>query len=509
MKKPARRTIAFSHEDLAMSAYLAVDLGTTGCRSIVFDESLNVLGASYEEYGLFSLENGWVEQDARLWWEMTLRTAKRAIADCGISPQKIKGISISSQGITIVPVDDKLEPLSNAISWLDTRAKEETKLLIKEEGRDNLYLRTGKHIDALYSLPKILWLRNQRRSVFERAYKILMPMEFLIGKLTGHCVTDHSMASGTLLYDIHSGVWSDALLTKYDIPREMLPSIRWSGEVVGAVLPGVAAELGLSEDCIVTVGAQDQKCAAFGVGLKEGVITTSLGTACAVSKLWHTPELERFVKVGWCGYVQKNTWVTEGVINTAGASIRWLRDLMFRGESYALLDQEAEKAIQDGSTMMFYPYLSDTNTEGVFTGLKLGSNRGAFAAAVLEGVAFQIRSLLQKMDAYPCSNSLVLFGGGAKSTLWCQIIADITGLNVKVPRTEEAAGAGAAKLAAMGCGERLPPLEYKSTYFPSKRQQDYEAKYRLYCDTELRLLTGESYDIDRKRECCIGERNPV
>ena len=163
-----------------MSAYLAIDLGTTGCRCIVFDQMLNAIGTAYEEYSLITSENGWIEQDAALWWTMTLRTAKKAITDSGINPCCIKGISISSQGITIVPVNAKLEPLDNAISWLDTRAKLETEQLLTEEGDEKLFLQTGKHIDAVYSLPKILWLKKNRRSIFEQAYKILMPMDFLI-----------------------------------------------------------------------------------------------------------------------------------------------------------------------------------------------------------------------------------------------------------------------------------------------------------------------------------------
>ena len=479
-----------------MSAYLAIDLGTTGCRSIVFDQALNAIGTAYEEYSLITSENGWIEQDAALWWTMTLRTAKKAITDSGINPCCIKGISISSQGITIVPVNAKLEPLDNAISWLDTRAKLETEQLLSEEGDEKLFLQTGKHIDAVYSLPKILWLKKNRRSIFEQAYKILMPMDFLIGKLTGQCVTDHSMASGTLLYDIRKAGWSHALLRKYEIPEERLPEIRRSGEVVGTVLPGVAAELGLREDCIVAVGAQDQKCAAFGAGLQEGVITVSLGTACAVSKLWHTAQLKNFRQVAWCGYVQENLWVTEGVINTAGAALRWLRDLMFKGESYAVLDEEAERAVQNGSPMMFYPYLSESNEAGVFTGMNLGLKRGDFAAAVLEGVAFQIRTLLQKMGTYGASDSLVLFGGGAKSLLWCQIIADVTGLKVRIPRTEEAASAGAAKLAAKACGCELPPIDYTRTVYPSERRELYNRKYHLYCDTEHRLYEGKRHDSD-------------
>ena len=146
-----------------MPAYLAIDLGTTGCRSILFDGALNVLGSAYEEYGLITGDGGAVEQDPALWWEMTLRTAKKAMASAGTDPRDIKGISVSSQGITVVPVDEKIEPLCNALSWLDIRAKDETARLLREEGDRELFLHTGKHIDAVYTLPKLMCLRFSAR----------------------------------------------------------------------------------------------------------------------------------------------------------------------------------------------------------------------------------------------------------------------------------------------------------------------------------------------------------
>ena len=478
-----------------MAAYLAIDLGTTGCRSMVFDGSLNVLGSEYEEYGLITGENGLAEQNADLWWRMSMRTAKEAIRRSGIAPGSINGISVSSQGITVVPVNEMLEPLCNAISWLDIRAKEETELLKRKEGDEKVFQLTGKHIDAVYTLPKLMWLRNNRRGIFDSAYKFLMPMDYLTGKLTGKCVTDHSMASGTLLYDIRRQCWSRDLLGKYSIPEEKLPPILWSGETAGTVLPEVASELGISPECPVAVGAQDQKCAAFGAGLDEGIITASLGTACAVTKLWDSPRPEKFSSVGWCGYVRKNAWVTEGVINTAGAALRWLRDSLYGGEGYEIIDNEAEEAIKGaasgGNSVLFFPYLSDTDAEGAFSGIGLGSKRGDLAAAVLEGVAFRMRLLLERMDVCRDKGSIVLFGGGAKSSLWCRIIADITGMTVMVPKTEEAACAGAAMLAAMGCGADLPHLGYERTVQPSERKKAYDEKYRKYCETGRLLMGGE------------------
>jgi len=479
-----------------MSIYLAVDLGTTGCRSILFDEGLREIGSAYEEYPLITPDDKSVEQDGEQWWQLTLATAKKAISQSQIDPREIKGISISSQGITVVPVDRELKPLCNALTWLDMRAVEETEFLLRDYDDIPMFTLTGKHIDPAYTLPKLLWIRTHLPEIWEKAWKFLMPMDFLIGRFTGNCVTDHSMASGTLLYDIRNCVWSEEILTRYGIPQEKLPDLRWSGESAGTVLPEVAEELGLSKDCVVAVGAQDQKCAALGAGLCGGTMTISLGTAAAVTKRWTEALTAEHTTISWCGYTEKGAWVTEGVVNTAGTCLRWLRDLAYAGESYKTLDEEAD-AVRLNNTVLFYPYLSgasapdnNLNAEGAFYGINLSTTRGHLAAAVMEGVAFQIRRLLEAMDAYGNVERLVIFGGGAKSKLWCQIIADITGLTLTVPSTAEAAGAGAAILAARACGTVLSPLEAALTVAPSSARSVYDGRYRKYCSMKDKMWKG-------------------
>jgi len=481
-----------------MAIYLAIDLGTTGCRSILFDQQLRQLAVAYQEYGLITPKEKWTEQDAELWWELTKKTAKEAIASAGISGKEIRGISISSQGITVVPVDENLNPLCNALSWLDTRAEEQSAQLEKEYGTDAMFLHTGKRIDPCYTLPKLLWLQQERKDIFDSAWKFLMPMDYLIGKLTGICVTDHSMASGTLFYDIKNTCWSKEILNRYGIAEEKLPELRWSGEAVGNVLPDVAAELGLSENCVVAVGAQDQKCAALGVGLDEDTMTVSLGTAAAIEKRWNEAKTEVNNGVGWCGYVVPGTWVTEGVINTAGTCLRWARDMLFPGESYGVINKEALEARDRGSSVMFFPYLSGPScpdfypeSQGCFYGVNLASKRGDFALAVMEGIAFQIRILLEAMEAYGTVKDLSLFGGGANSDLWCQIIADATGMPIMIPETTEAAAAGAARLAAMAAGDPVPALEFSKVYKPSELTAAYDAKYKKFRTIEKRLWALE------------------
>lgn len=480
-----------------MHYYLAIDLGTTGCRSILFDSALTQIADSYQEYGLETPQEKWAEQDAQLWWELSLRTAQAAIEKSGIRASSIDAISISSQGITIVPVDSELRPLCPAISWLDVRPEKQTEELMKRYGFREMFTYTGKQLNPCYSLPKILWLKEERPEIFRRTWKFLMPMDYLIAKFTGNCVTDHSMASGTLLYDIRGCCWSERLVKECGIALDQLPELRWSGEQAGVVLPEVAERLGLRKDCIVAVGAQDQKCAALGVGLTDGVMTISLGTCAAITKLWHEAKTDGDTRIGWCGYVQPQAWVTEGVINTGAVCLRWLRDTMFPGADYDTINAEAAKALCQHSSLLFFPYLNGPaspdnypDSTGVFYGATLAARRGDFALAVMEGVAFQIRIVLEAMQADASVHTLVLFGGGAKSHLWCQLIANITGKRITVTETPEAAGAGAAILAGIGAGafdkSAAPHVEYVREYFPEDSAY-YEEKYRKYRQIEFKL----------------------
>ncbi len=477
-----------------MGAYLAIDLGTTGCRSSIFDENLNVIAYAYEEYPLITPCENQVEQDANLWWELTLKTVSESIDKSEISGKEIRSISVSSQGITLVPVDEVGKPLMNAISWLDSRAVEETEQIRKDFGDEKIFSMTGKPINEAYTLPKLLWIKKHYPEVYQKAEKFLMPMDFLIGKITGKFVTDYSMASGTLMYDLKNHCWSEEILAKYDIPVQKLPELMESGTVVGKVSPGLAVVLGLSLDCTVIQGAQDQKCAAFGVGLSPEKMTVSLGTAAAVTGYRESAENLTNQGIGWCGYTKKDIFVMEGVINTAGTCLRWVRDTIFPGKGYDIINRAAKEAEEKGGRVLFYPYLAGASapdfypeSEGVFYGLSLDNKPGDLALAVMKGVAFQLRTLLEAMDAYAKVTSLIIFGGGAESELWCRIIADSTGMKVCIPETTEAACYGAARLAAIGVGADVPPLKTKKELEPGEKSTWYQEEYKRFKQIEEKL----------------------
>ncbi len=484
-----------------MKFFLAIDLGTTGCRSMVFDEGLRLLASEYREYGLIAPRADWYEQDAELWWELSCETMAVAMERAGIDPRLVRAISISSQGISIVPVDRELNPLRTALSWMDGRAVDETKMIADTLGDEEVYTLTGKRVLSAYSLPKILWIKKNEPEIWAKTYKLLMPLDFLTARLTGKVVTDPSMASGTLLYDIHAGEWHAETLERFEIPESMLAEIKPAGTPAGKVLPEVARHLGLSEDCTVAVGAQDQRCAALGAGLDRDSITVSLGTAAAICKLWNECDNKNNRSVGWSPYVYPNTFVTEGVCNTAGAALRWLRDIMYPNDNYRTIDREAEEARVRGTDVIFHPYMSpcpyprySADAVGCFHGLSMAATRGDFANAVMEGVAFQVAEILEIMDKNNSSSRLVLFGGGAVSKLWQQIFADATGKEIAVPEIAEAAGVGAAMLAGVGVGDfsldSLPKMPIVSSVMPSELHTATRERYAKFLSLEDTLANG-------------------
>jgi len=314
-----------------METLVSVDLGTTGCKAAVCAASGQVLGESYFEYPLITLGPERIEQDARLWWSLTLRAIRDAIGKSGAEGYSVVALSVSSQGISFVPIDESGVVLCNAISWLDTRAAVEAGAIGDAMGEERLFHLTGKRPEAFYVLPKLLWLREHEPGTYSKARKFFMAHDYLLYRFCGATATDFSMAGGTMLLDLHSLAWCDDLLSTFDIDSNLLPEVAWAGSVAGGLDPAVAGTLGLRPGIPVAVGGQDQKCAALGAGIRPGVATVSLGTASAISCLMNEPILDPKRRIPTYPFVVPGYWDFEGVIGTAGGALKWFRNTFFPG----------------------------------------------------------------------------------------------------------------------------------------------------------------------------------
>jgi xylulokinase len=485
------------------AAFLGIDLGTTGIKSVVFDEKFKILGQKYITSKLIKHSDTEIEQDADEWWNAVVASARAAIKAAGIPGDMIRALSVSSQGIAIVPVDKNIRPLRNAISWLDSRALEQKQQLLQQLDMDTIFKATGKRASEVYTLPKLMWLLQYEPQIYKAAWKFLMPHDFIIAKLTSKAMTDRSMAAGTMLYDIENLCWSEKLADVGHIDISKLPEVVCAGTVAGKLCPDSAEQLGLSCETLAVVGGQDQKCAALGAGINDSIATVSLGTAGAVIRRIAGPVSDSEMRIPVFPDVVDKRWVLEGVAITACESLEWLRDTLFSDNSFVELDAFAENAGFKQNGVLFYPYLAgstvpvwDMAARSMFWGLNLSSTKGDIVRSVLEGVAFQLKSILDVMSQLSGVPEMVnIFGGGTKSPLWCSILANVFGVGLNTLDTSETASVGAAILAALGCGaikdlkDVQNYINIKNTYYPEKNLTEaYKEKYEKYNAIAIKML---------------------
>lgn len=478
-----------------MKTYLAIDLGTSNCRSAVFSEKMEMLSVAAQEYPLISLSAAEIEQDAEDYWQAVKATIRRAAAEAGEAGKSIAGISISSQGITFIPVDENGIPLDRAVSWLDMRAAADEAAVEERYGVEEIFRVTGKRANGCYTLSKLMWYRRERAEIYEKAYRILLPMDYILFRLCGRAVTDHTMAGGTMFYDIRTQTWSEKILSEQGLDAEKLPEIAWAGSAAGKIDPKVAEELGLSSDVVIAVGAQDQKCASLGAGISPSVATASLGTASCIERLVDRPVADAKQRIPVFSYLWPDAWTYEGIINTAASSYQWFRNNFAKGVSYKELDVLAEEADAKGERCFFFPYLAGMTSPfwgdapAGFTDLSLATGTGQLAMAVMDGVACNIRANLDVMEEITGpSEELRLFGGGAVSPFWCRHVADITGKRVVTLKSPETALAGAAMLACKAVEGSFPRIDGADRVYEPDPEK--AAVYDEYYRTYLKKLAG-------------------
>lgn len=482
-----------------MNHILTFDVGTTAIKTSIFRDNLELLAARIDEYDLIT-ENGHVELDCEVYWQ----TLCRALADLGtrVPLSEIGAICMTTQGETLIPVDQDGQPLHRAVVWLDDRAGEEAALIASKVTVSEFHRHTGlPDLNGCLPLAKLLWFRNRLPECYQRTHKFLLLEDYLIFWLTGFFATEKSLQSSTGWLDLQQDTYWTDLLGSLDLSADKLPSLLECGTVVGSLTDSAASELGLSRHVQVITGAMDQIAAAIGGGgLQDDAVTATVGTALAITA--QVPEEKAFAHeemTVYRGYVP-GQFVWLPYCPTAGVVLKWLKDTVCAQEAAAAAAQgqnaydrlcamaAAVPAGSDGVIML--PYLAGClqprvlpNARGAFFGLTLDTDTAVLVRSVLEAVGFMLRENLELLCSCNVTPRILhFFGGGAKNALWSQMIADITGMELVTFCESECGSLGAAMLASRAqgrCAAAANPV--KERFLPDPENwKRYELCYNRY-----------------------------
>jgi len=446
----------------------ALDLGTTGCRTFIFDIAGTILASDYQEWESFYPSPSFVEQDANSWWESLKKTIEIAIKKSGIDSSEIVSLSVTNQRETIVPVNKDGIPLHNALVWQDRRSIEQVEYIKSQIGIEKIYNTTGLTIDPYFSATKILWFKDNKPNIYHNTHKFLLVSDFIIYKLTGKYITDHSNASRTMLFDINKLRYAEDIASELEIDLDKMPDAVESGVEVGEIN---SEETLFDKKTLVITGAGDQQSAALGVGVvTPGRIKLTTGTGSFLLAYLEKPNYDPKKRVLCSCHAIPKSWIQEASIFTTGAFLRWFRDELAQKECmiaeeqnqdpYNIITDKAGKSPIGANGLIAIPHLVGAGAphwnpfaRGLIFGLALGHKRRDIARAILEGVAFEVKKNIEVFKGLGIEiKELRLTGGGSRSDLWNQIYADVLGINCVRNVIEEATSLGAAILAASGAG---------------------------------------------------------
>ncbi|MCL5950173.1 MAG: xylulokinase [Chloroflexi bacterium] len=492
---------------MSLPLLIGIDLGTTGCRTIIFDRDGRQVAKSYVEYEVRTPETGWAEQDPEQWWSAALQTIREAVAAAQLNPADVVAIGVTAQQPSPVFVDSSGCSLAPSLIWMDRRTTAECEEISTALNADHIYSITGLRVDATFGATKILWVRKHWPDVYKKTYKIIPAKDFLVQRLTGEFVTDYATSAASLLLNIRTLEWWDEALSKLDIPREKLATLRKSTDLAGKLRKEVAVEVGLVPGTPVFTGAGDSTTEAIGCRVvTPGEACASIGTSCDVIACTETPPADPKKRFVAYPHAVANRYVAMAGGNTGGMSLRWFRDQFCQEEidagrrlgisPYALMDLEAARTRPGAGGVVFLPYLLgerspiyDPLARGVFFGISLRQTRADFIRAVMEGVACSIRHRISIVEEQGIKVPVLnVAGGGASSALWRQIIADVTGRPNQTLQVTEGTCVAAAILAGVGaglyssvesaCAELLPVAERCEPN--SKTKMVYDSVFQVY-----------------------------
>lgn len=481
-----------------MPYLLGIDVGTSGTKTELFDVAGNSICADVKEYALSQPENGWAEQNPVDWWQAVCHTCKTIMEQTGISPAEIAGIGLTGQMHGLVMLDENGDVLMNSIIWCDQRTAKECEEITETVGYDKLISITANPALTGFTASKIQWVKRHKPEIYAKCRHILLPKDYIRYMLTGEFATDVSDASGMQLLDVPNRKWSKEILDLLEIDPSLLGKVYESLEITGQVTAKAAEKTGLYAGIPVVAGAGDNAAAAVGTGVvEEGKAFTTIGTSGVVFAHTQTPVIDEKGRVHTFCCAVPGQWHVMGVTQAAGLSLQWFHQ-HFCTETYKEMDEMAADIPIGADKLLYLPYLMgertphlDADCRGVFFGLSARHTKAHFVRAVLEGVIYSLNDcgeVLKEMGVFP--DTMAICGGGGKSPLWSQMLADMMQCEVYTIAQKQGTTLGAAILAGVGVGiyQDVPSackqlICKDKNYLPiSGNFLAYEKYYKVYCD---------------------------
>lgn len=494
-----------------MDYVIGCDVGSQGTKVVLLSSTGALAGEAYAGYDIDYPQPLWAEQPVARWIDAIAAAVRQVLTETGISGDRVRALGLGTQVDGVVPIDAAGQALRSGIIWMDRRAGEQCAAVRATMSDTQVFELTGLNLDPTHVAPKIRWLADQQPEIYERAARFLLPGSYLAYHLTGEAAVDYSNASSTMLLDVRTKDWSPEMCRVFGIDVDRLAPVGSATAPLGRLRPVVAEALGLRPDTVVVIGCGDEHAACLGAGVvRPGLVGDIAGTAEPVCAASPTPAFDPTRLIETHCHGDPDLWLLENPGFVSGGNLRWFRDHFAAGAAqpgksvYQVLDAEAAVVPTGSEGLVFLPCLMgamaptwNEYARGTYVGFTLAHGRGHFARALLEGSAFAVRDITDQMRAVGLDlREMRVVGGGARSPLWNQIKADVTGLPVAVPEITETTALGAALLAWVGVGAHATLAEaseqvvrIRERYEPKPAAQAaYAEAYAFYRDAYFTLL---------------------
>ena len=443
--------------------WLGIDIGTGSSRALLVDERGRVKYAVSAAHEDFRMERPlWAEQGPENWWDAAQQAIRGVLKKAGATGKDIRGIGLSGQMHGLTMLDEANRVIRPALIWCDQRSQAQVDWINATVGTDTVLRCTANPVLTGFTLPKLLWVRDNEPGNFERLRHMLLPKDYVRFQLTGEYASDVSDASGTALFDVVNREWSLELVHALGLDHRILPIVHESHGITGKVTRAAAEATGLAEGTPVVAGGGDQAASAVGNGIVEpGVVSCTLGTSGVVFAHMAKPHYDPRGRVHTFCHAVAGAWHVMGVTQGAGLSFQWFRNQLAPGTDYDALTAEASSAPAGSEGLFWLPYLMgertphlDATARGGWIGLTAKHTRASLIRSLLEGVSYSQMDCLEIIEGMGVPLSSVrVSGGGAKSAFWRQMLADVFNKRVVSLESQEGSAHGAALLALVGTGQ--------------------------------------------------------